>query len=157
MPIVSSTITHDNVQSDGRRAIRERHVDQVGLEYVFSYLGAAAIDAAATMAARVPGINASLISNEIARNIADVSRNGMFATITLNYSTAAANASALRAVYLNMIQAEAVMCGDYLNTLSDAQIAAAFSITTGAAATLRTNKLAPAAALAASLRASTGA
>ncbi len=157
MPIVSSTITHDNVQTDGRRAIRERHIDQLGLEYIFNYLGAAVTDAAAVMAARVPGINASLIANEIVRNIVDVTANGSLASPTLVYSTAAANFSALRAAYLNMVREDAIMVGDYLNTLTDNQNATAFGITTGQAATLRTNKLAPAAALATSIRATVGA
>jgi hypothetical protein len=50
-----------------------------------------------------------------------------------------------------------VMVGDYLNTLTNNQLATAFNITTGEAATLRTNKLEPAATIASGIRAATGA
>lgn len=93
---------------------------------------------------------------EIATNVADVLANGSLATPSLKFSTAADNFAALRVAYATATQLQAVMIGDFLNTLTNAQLAAAFGITAGQAATLRTNKLAPAAALATSIRASAG-
>jgi len=156
--IVSSVLDADeHAQADGRTWVRETHTDHLGLEYVYSYLAAAGTDTNAVMAARVATIDGYLTRNEIRTNIESVSRYGsLVPSVTLDYSTATQNASALREAYKTMVQAEAVMVGDYLNTLTNAQIANAFGITTGQAATLRTNKLAPAAALAASLRAETG-
>jgi hypothetical protein len=156
MAIISSAIVEDSRQSDGRRWIRERHTDQIGLVYEFAWMAASGQDATAVMTARVADINTGLIANEIASNIADVAANGSLANPVLNYSTAAANFLVLRAVFGLATQLQAVMVGDFLNTLSNAQLASAFGITTGQAATLRTNKLAPAAALAASIRASAG-
>lgn len=157
MSIVSSQIVEDSAQKDTRRWIRERHVDQVGVFWEFAYLCVAAFDAAAAMAARVSDINAFLIANEIASNISAVVTLGSGASPTLVHSTVAQNAAALRAAYAIATNLQSVMVADFLNTLTNGQIATAFGITTGQAATLRTNKLAPAAALAASLHASVGA
>lgn len=155
--IVSSVLdVEDHAQVDGRTWVREVHTDHLGLEYVYSYLAVDGTDTNAVMNARVATIDGYLTRTEIRTNVDAVSRYGSLAAPTLDYSTATANASALREAYKTMIQAEAVMSGDYLNTLTNAQIANAFGITTGQAATLRTNKLQPAAALAAALRAETG-
>lgn len=156
MPIVSSVLVEDSRQADTRRWIRERHTDQVGQRYEFAYLCAAAFDAAAALAARVPGINAGLIADEVAANVADVLANGSLATPRLVYSTPAQNFAGLRAVYASATRQDVIMIGDFLDTLSNAQLATAFSITVGAAATLRTNRLDPAAALATSIRAAAG-
>ncbi len=156
MPIVSSIIVEDHVQQDGRRSIAERHTDQTGGVQFARYLAEVAADADATMAARVSDLNAGLITNEIGRNIVQVITLGSLAVPTFVHSTVAQNAATLRAFYQVSTQLQAVMIGDFLNTLTNAQIATAFSITTQQAATLRTNKLAPAAALAADIRAAAG-
>lgn len=98
----------------------------------------------------------TLVDGEIANNVQQVITLGSLASPSLRYSTAAANFAALRVAYQTATRIEAVMIGDFLNTLTNAQLAAAFGITTGQAATLRTNKLAPAASLATSIRASMG-
>ena len=156
MAIVASVIVEDSRQADSRRWIRERHTDQVGKVYEFAYLCAAAFDASAAMAARVAGINASLIADEVARNVADVLANGSLATPSLVYSTAAQNFAGLRLAYASATRNDAIMIGDFLDTLTNGQIATAFGITTGQAATLRANKLDSAAALATSIRAAVG-
>ena len=56
-----------------------------------------------------------------------------------------------------MTQTQAVMSADYLATLTNAQLMAAFGLTLTQVQTLRTNKLTPAVSLAASIRSSTGA
>lgn len=53
MPIVSSQIVEDRAQIDGRRSIRERHVDHAGNEQFVSYLADAVANVAQTMSDRV--------------------------------------------------------------------------------------------------------
>jgi hypothetical protein len=113
-------------------------------------------DVATFLAGEAVSLTQSLTDAEIASNIMDVATQGSLATPTLRYSTAAQNFAALRAVYQFATQLQSVMIGDFLNTLTNAQLATAFGITTSAAATLRTNKLAPAAAIATNIRANTG-
>lgn len=57
MPIVSSEITHDDPQVDGRRYIHERHVDDRDREYIFIYLADADWDAEASLTARIPPLD----------------------------------------------------------------------------------------------------
>lgn len=111
----------------------------------------------ATYIAAVAAAFPTLLANaEIASNVSDVTTNGSLATPSLKFSVAADNFSALRVAYATATQIQAVMIGDFLNTLTNAQLAAAFNITTTQAQTLRTNKLQPAATLATSIRASIG-
>lgn len=157
MTISSSVIASDSPQKDGRRYIREVHTDHTGYEHVVIYLCAANFNADAAMAARVALLEAELRAAEIARNITSAATNGQFATITLVHSTAAQNGAAVRAAYQGMTRTEAVFVGEYLATLTDAQLRTAFGMTQGQVDTLRTNKLTPAANLAASIRSNTGA
>jgi hypothetical protein len=156
MPIVSSIIDQDSAQRDGRRAIRELHTDHVGVQYPVQYLAPAVFDANAALAARVSVLEDQIKQAEISANIAQVMAVGSLASPTLVYSTAAENFAALRTAYQTSTQVQAVMIGDFLNTLSNAQLQAAFGLTAGQVTTLRTNKLTPAASLAASIRATVG-
>ena len=156
MAIVSSAIVEDHAQADGRRWIRERHTDQVGLLYEFAWLAAAAQDAPAVMNARVASINVDLIAAEIGRNVADVLANGSLASPRIVYGTAAQSFAGLRAAYATATRTDAIMIGDFLGTLTDGQLQTAFSMTAGQVTTLRTAKLTPAATLAASIRAAAG-
>ena len=113
-------------------------------------------DIAAFLAAYAPGFAAALTAGEIGENIAEVTTLGSLATPTLRYSTAAANFAALRLTYQSATQVQVVMIGDFLNTLTNVQLEAAFGLTLTQVQNLRTNKLAPAATLATSIRASAG-
>jgi hypothetical protein len=93
---------------------------------------------------------------EIARNIFDVVSRGSLATPRLKASTAAQNFAALRIEYQTASQLTAIMIGDFLSTLTDAQLQTAFGISAGQVTTLRTNKLTPAASAAATIRAAAG-
>jgi hypothetical protein len=155
--IVSSTVVEDNPQRDTRRAIRERHLDSVGREYLVCYLALASFDAAAACAARAAQILADAGAAETAANIGAVTTLGSLAQPTFVYSTVAANVVALRAAYLIATQLQAVMIGEYLSTLTDAQLMSAFGLTQPQVTTLRSSKLTPAANIAANIRATTGA
>lgn len=157
MSIVSSVIASDDVQIDGRRYIREVHTDHVGVEHVVMFLAPADWNAQLAMTARVPTLETSLRDAEIADNIADAAANGQFATITLIHSTSAQNGAAVRAAYQSMSRTEAIFVGEYLSTLSDATLRNIFGMTQTQVNNLRATKLTPAANLAASIRAATGA
>lgn len=57
MVIVTSTIEWDLTQSDGRRVVREKHIDDAGLEYDFDYIAETDTDINAKMAARATELN----------------------------------------------------------------------------------------------------
>lgn len=156
MSIVSSVIASTNIQKDGRKWVREVHTDQVNVQYVRNYLAQAADNLTTALAAYAVILASDINRAEIATNVASVLANGSLATVTTVYSTIAENRAALREAYRNLTRVDATMIGDFLNTLTDAQLASIFNITTGQAATLRTNKLAPAASFAASIRVAAG-
>ena len=157
MSIVSSETVSTSVQRDGRRYVVERHVDHLGVAHERTWLAGAADNLAAALAAHAVTLVEILRQREITSNIADILINGSLATITLQHSTAAQNRTALRDAYRTATRTEAIMIGDYLNTLTDAQLQTVFSMTAGQVNTLRTNKLAPAASAADTIRAATGA
>lgn len=154
--ITSSTVTGDSPQIDGRRRVHELHVDSLGVQYPISYLAAQATDAQAQLAPRATSILSSLSLSEVATNIAAIVSDGSLAVPTFAYSTVAANVAALRLAYVASTRTQAIMIGDYLASLTDVQLQNAFGLTALQVTTLRTNKLTPAAANAATIRASVG-
>jgi hypothetical protein len=154
--VQSSQAASDPVQKDGRAWVYETIVLSNGVSLRRWYFADAGADQAAHLADWVSNTLTDLAQAEISANIAAATALGLMATPTFVYSTVAQNAAALRDAYAQSSRVEAIMIGDYLNTLTNTQIANAFGITTGQAATLRANKLVPAAALAASIRAEVG-
>lgn len=63
--IITSTFTEGPTQSDGRRYVTERHVDDRGHVYEYQWLGEQ--DAAPVLAARVALLNAQLADQEAAQ------------------------------------------------------------------------------------------
>jgi hypothetical protein len=155
--IASSTIIQDQLQKDGRRDIVERHVDSAGLVYLMRYLAPdVAWNAATVLAARAISLGTSIVTKEIENNINQIVTVGSLAVIVITYSTPAANFAALRAAYGAATRHQAIYIADFLSTLTDAQLQAAFGLTAPQVTTLRTSKLTPAVALASSIRASAG-
>lgn len=64
MPVASSEIIEDAAQADGRRYIRERHVDHAGREHFATFLADAEYDAAAGLVASAERLSAQLRSQE---------------------------------------------------------------------------------------------
>lgn len=157
MPIVSSALTLADAQRDGRRWAEERHTDQLGLVYVYRYLADAGTDTAAIMAARAPQVAAELERIETSGNVVLIAANGSAASLSTAYATLAQVRAALRAAYAAATRMEAIMIGDYLASLTDAQLQSLFGMTAGQVNNLRTNKLTPAANAAATIRAAAGA
>jgi hypothetical protein len=156
MSIVSSVIAATDTQKDGRKWVSELHTDQVGVQYVRNYLAGALDDLNAALAAYAIILASNINLAEIAANVAAVTANGSLATISLVYSTAAENRAAGRLAYQNATRTDAIMIGDFLSSLTDGQLQTIFSMTAGQVTTLRSNKLTPAATLAASIRAAVG-
>lgn len=153
---IASSSTSNTTQADGRKSVTEHFTLSNGATYVFSFTAEAADDLAARLTADGTRLLAELVIDEIASNMGNIETDGSLAVVTLAFSTAAQNAAAIRAIYKSATRSQAAMIGDFLNTLTDAQNAAAFGITTTQAATLRTNTLVPAATLAANIRAAAG-
>lgn len=153
---LTSVILSDAVQKDGRRLITELHTDQYGVSYPRGYMCAALFDAVSQLSADATQLIADLAAGEINTNVNAVISLGSLASPTLQYSSATQNFAALRLAYATATQTQAVMIGDFLNTLTDTQLQNAFGLTAAQVTTLRTNKLQPAATLAASIRSTTG-
>ena len=157
MTIVTSTIISQTPQADGRIAVREQFVDQLGNIFDRFYLALPTDNLSAILASNAIDLAAQQAASEIANNINQIFTNGSLAVTTFNYSTQAANFAALRAAFLTATRQDAIMVGDFFNSLTSAQLQAAFSISAAQVTTLKTNKLTPAATLAASIRANVGA
>ena len=156
MAIVSSVIESISLQKDGRSWIHEIHADQISVRYERSYLASAGFNTAVALSAYATQLSSDIIAQEIASNISDVTVNGSLAVPHLIYSTATQNFAALRIAYQSATQVQAIMIGDFLNTLTDNQLQNAFSITAAQVTALRNNKLVPAANAATTIRASLG-
>ncbi len=70
--ITQSSIIEDSIQIDGRRQIRERHVDHLGQPYDYSWMAEAGQDVEAVLPARAAQIEADLAAAEIAANLAEI-------------------------------------------------------------------------------------
>lgn len=157
MAIVRSVIDSDSKQADGRRWIHEMHLDQFSSEYSVMYLCPRVWDATAAMLARAAQLYADRVQGEIDANVNAVVTLGSLAEMVFKYSSAAQNIPALREAYKGATRTEAIFIGDFLNSLTDAQLRNAFNLTQNQVNSLRTNKLGPAATLAANIRSNTGA
>ena len=161
LTIVSSQVIASVRQVDGRYTVRERHTDNTGQTYDLDYCAEIATDQNAHLAQSAinlaASLNATATAAEINQNITNVTTLGSLAVVTFNNSTVAANVAVLRAAYATATQQQAIMIGDYLNSLTNAQLMAAFSLSSAQVNTLRTNKLVPAASAAVTVRASVGA
>jgi hypothetical protein len=157
MTIISSVIADNVIQRDGRRSIVEHHTDQLGIVYRHIYLSVGNANLNAALAAYAAQLDADLTNNEIQANIGNVTRDGSLAVTSTIYSTGAQNFSALREAYRTAARVEAIMIGDFLSSLTDAQLRTAFSMTQAEVNTLRTNKLTPSASAATTIRSTVGA
>jgi hypothetical protein len=157
MPIESSTIAEVGTQRDGRRWVLEKHIDHLGIEHVRNWLAEAGEDLDFALASYAIRLLDDLRDAEIQRNVANVMADGRLAETSTVYSTAMQGINALRAAYQDATRTEAIFTGDFLGSLTDAQLRNAFSITQAQVGSLRTNKLTPAENAASTIRAASGA
>jgi hypothetical protein len=156
MAITASAIVGNALQKDGRRYIRERHTDHTGEFWFRAYLASVGEDLNAALATYATVLVEALRVAEIQRNVIGILADGRLAIITLVHSTAAQNFAALREAYRNATRVEAVFIGDFLGSLTDAQLQTAFGLSAAQVTTLRTSKLTPATNAATTIRATTG-
>ncbi len=126
----------------------------------FVELRGLADDISAFLTAHAAALLASLVAAEIADRLSLIVANGSLAVVpALRFATLADVQAALRAFYSTAVRDDAIMVGDYFNVTfpTDAQLRVVLGITLAQATALRANKLAPATALATSIRAATGA
>lgn len=75
MPIVdSSYFTEPYVQANGRRRVKETHIDQTGKKHQVEYLAKNDTDLNTVLSDRIPGINQSLIDAEISNYLSRISQ-----------------------------------------------------------------------------------
>ena len=134
--IVSSVIVEDRAQRDGRRAVRERHTDQLGLVYDVAYFAEPGTNASAMLAPRAAQIDADLTASEIAAN---ESRAFDQQPATLSYSTRDQFLARLRQRFQTAISWDAVRLGKYIQSLglTDAQLKSMFSVNNAQLVTLK--------------------
>lgn len=154
--IISSIVQSNNPQADGRSTIRELHTDSLGVQYTFDYMWDNSISQTTHLFNNAQSIIPTLAQAEVLSNVAQVTTFGSLAHPVTIYSTSAQNVAVLPAIYAASNQTQAIMLGDYLNSLSDTVLENVFSWTAQQVATLRTNFLAPAAAQATAIRTTAG-
>jgi hypothetical protein len=141
LPIVSSVVVQDAAQRDGRRAVRERHTDQLGLTCDVFYLAEAAASAPAALAVHAGVIDAGLITAEL-----DANERAALAqqSPTFNYCTLAQFRTRLRQRFSEFTGWDLVRLGKFINGLglSDAQLQSLFGVSAGAQLTALKTKLA---------------
>ena len=109
------------------------------------------------LAGVVANLTPSLAAGELAADLVNIETDGSLATVSTKYATLAQIRTALRAAYAVATRTQAIMLGDFLSSLTDAQLQALFSMTQAQVTNLRSTKLTPAANAAATIRAATGA
>lgn len=157
VPIISSIISDVGIQHDGRRWVLEKHVDHLGIEHVRHWLAMVGENLNTALVAYASRLLTELRDVEISRNIALILIDGRLAATSTDYSTGAENFVVLRSGYQSATRAEAIFAGDFLASLTDAQLRNLFGMTQAEVTTLRTNKLTPATNAAATIRATAGA
>lgn len=142
MSITTSTIIEDLAQVDGRRHVRERHVDHLGGQHFVSYIADSGDNATTAMNTRVSNIEAELKQSEINANLAKA-LNGETDTFIFQHSTANENLAALRELFKASTKWELITLAHVLHhqNLSNAQIRGLFGVSAGQEQTVK-NKLA---------------
>ena len=138
MPIVASEIIEDSAQADGRRYIRERHTDDLGVSHDVTYLAELGTDEEAVMASRVAQIEEQLRQAEINANMAKY-LNAELDTYTFFHSTADDSLLAIRELFKTATKWELLTLGWVINEkgLSDNKLKALFGVDDAGLVTLK--------------------
>jgi hypothetical protein len=153
--VALSEIIYNNLQVDGRSNVREHHLDSAGNHYYFDYVNDGSINTATRLAADAIAVLVNAAEKEVFSNINAITSIGSLATPVFVYSTVAQNVAALRIVYALSTRTQAIMIGDFFNTLTATQVQNAFGITAQQYATLQPTLIA-AATQATAIRAAVG-
>ena len=76
MPVVSSTVITDRVQSGGQRKIREEHLDNLGTYHYRQFIAASDYAEVAGLIVGAAAIDASLVSSEISNAVSEYEQGG---------------------------------------------------------------------------------
>ena len=143
MPITSSTYTLGPVQADGRRYCEERHTDHTGFVHVIEYLASVGVDPAAVLAARATALPEIFKERELRYAVFDA---------PWDYALQWANNSDLsawvRAAYKSESRetlakiAKRILEWITNGRYTDAQVRAAFSLTSAQWTTLKNKMIA---------------
>jgi hypothetical protein len=139
MPIVSSEVLEDQAQSDGRRWIRERHVDQLNVPHFRSYLCAAGVNVPATFPATVAILDPQLKVWEFDANLALIFEKGDLATPVWQHLTIPEAGTPMRNAYQAATREQAYALGAFLDTLTDQQLSTMFGYSGQQLTNLRAN------------------
>lgn len=153
---ITSSAFEVSTQANVPKTVHEIHTDLAGVKHDIVCWAEAGADLTAAMNSHAVDLGINLELYEVRTNISGVTSLGSLFSPTFVYSTVAENVAALRLAYQTASNFQAVMVGDFLNSLTNAQLQSAFGLTAGQVTTLRTNKLAPAANLADSIRTTVG-
>lgn len=72
MSIATSVIIEDSIQVDGRRSIRERHTDHLGVTHNRTFIAPAEYDRDAGLAVNATTLAETLAQREIDANLAEI-------------------------------------------------------------------------------------
>lgn len=140
MSITSSVVTIEAAQKDGRRWVHEAHSDAIGVAQLVDYLGSSdvASTAQATANARALVLNIVLADTEFAaKRMIDAS------PLPLRWQTAAQFIARIRAAYKSFGKVDLARLATWIlhritdGTVTDAQLQAAFGLTSGQWTTLK--------------------
>jgi hypothetical protein len=137
MAIVSSTYTLEVPQVDGRRWVREDHVDQIGKHWLIRYLAAVGADYATILANHATAQWAQIVNDEIMTALA------VDADPVLVYATKTDFVPVLRAAYRTSSDVECGRLATWIvnrvnsGWVTEAQVQTAFGMTDPQYATFR--------------------
>jgi hypothetical protein len=126
MPIVASIVLEDAPQVDGRRWIRERHTDQVGVQHFRAYMVAAGVNVPATFPATVAILDPQLKVDEFNVNLVLIFEKGDLATPVWQHLTIAEAGTPMRNAYKAATREQSYALGAFLDTLTNVQLANMF-------------------------------
>ncbi len=135
MAIVLSEIIENSVQIDGRRWIKERHTDSIGIRHFITYLANSNFDYNAALSARIANLEESLKLNEIQKNYQAILSD---TPLTFNHVTLNEFSTAIRIIYMAARGEEACRLSKWMLERTDAQLRSIFNIVQGQVAALRT-------------------
>jgi hypothetical protein len=160
--IVSSTLT-DHIQANGKRNIREIHIDNLGAVFTYTYQAEDGFDVNAAMTVRATHIVGLVKESEIQSNVTqiieDTEYKGTWIRITFSYSNLTNLLAELRSRYVSgdLTHDQIMKIAKYVWSLglTDNQLKALFSVNDAQLPALKT-KLSNQAALYDSVGATTG-
>ena len=133
MAIVNSIIESDQTQEDGRRRIREAHLESDGKTRRLQWLADASVDVESVMMARVSALEERLVINEIEQNINIIKLTDdtslVLSMLTFRYATVTQTATRLREDFRDATGDEAARIAKLFLSQSDARLILIFDIT----------------------------